>query len=71
MLTYPTHSDYYSLAINLTSRVFHFFCWVLFAEENDIFRINYVCVTFLLYCSGDVNVSFEDVIDHLTEYILI
>ena len=40
------------------------------ANTKDRLCISYACITCLLYCASDVNVNFEDVLDHMTLYIL-
>ena len=64
---YPTHSDYYSLAIkiNITSlSKFNLFAFVFVCRDKghvqmtDSDKIT-PCITFLLHCVSDVNVSFE------------
>ena len=71
---YPTNSDYYSLAINSTSWVFQSFIYfrlVLFAGVNVINK-SQMLIKLLrasrFFCF--VNVSFEDIFNHLTKYFL-
>ena len=75
MLAYPTHSDYYSLALkfNISSLSsffsLHFVCRGESHIQIDTFRITYVRITFLSYCTIDAKVNFEGVTDHVTDYI--
>ena len=75
---YPAHSDYYSLVIkfNISSLskfylfYFGFVCrgkgHLQMTDSDKVTR----CITFLLHCASDVNVSFEDVLNHMTKYFL-
>ena len=58
---YHTHSDYYGLAIKFN---------ILSHSELYSFSFGFACITFLLHCVSDVNVSFEDVLKHVTKYFL-
>ena len=78
MLTYPTHSDYYSLAIKLhilsLSKLYLFyFCFVCRGKDHfqmtDSDKIT-PCIAILLQFASDVKVSFEDVLNHVTKYFL-
>ena len=40
------------------------------AYTNDRLFINYACNTCLLYCVSDVNVNFQDVLDHMAADLL-
>ena len=75
---YPTHSDNYSLAIkfnimSLSKLYLLSFDFVCMGKGNlqmtDSDRIT-PCIAFLLHCASDVNVSFEDVLNHVTKCFL-
>ena len=36
---------------------------------NDRLCINKACITFPLYSASDVNVNFEDVLNHMATYL--
>ena len=40
-----------------------------FTNDKYFYQIT-PCITFLLHCASDVNVSFEDVLNHVIKYIL-
>lgn len=76
---YPTDSDYYSLAIHINivnlsefqDFAFRYVCKSKMAHTSDKIRINKNCITLLLGCAGDVNVTFEDVPKHISTHLLI
>ena len=78
ILPYPTHSDYCSLVIKfniLSLSKFYFFSVSFVCKVKDHLQMTdsdkiTPCITFLLHCASDVNVIFEDVLNHVTKYIL-
>ena len=74
----PTYSNYYSLAIKfniLSLSKFYLFSFGFVCRGKGHLQMtdfDYIspCITFLLYCTSEVNVSFEDVLNHVTKYFL-
>ena len=75
---YPTHSDYYNLAIKLNFSCLSKFYLFSFGfvcrgkchlQRTDSDKIT-PCVTFLLHYASDTNVRFEDVLNHVEKYFL-
>ena len=40
-----------------------------YANGIHVLCINYDCITFSMHCASDINVTFEDVLDHMTTYL--
>ena len=78
MLIYPTHSDYYSLAIKLhilSLSNFYLFSFSFVCRGKDHLQMTdsdkiTPCIAIFLQCASDVKVSLEDVLNHVTKYFL-